>query len=315
MHFLSGILEEICDQVDEKGIEGAYGYIVGNLLPDFLLCFVGVGEVNMAAKAAKATEAAEKTRSTKWGRGAAAGAKTSGEAAKLRGVERFGELIADWTEWGRMPVYVTPEGFKFRGGYANFDEFHQLKNVQRVEMRAMTNVGSAELAANGSFVDPIIESKYTQYVQRKLREGKPPRERLDWKEASDYWLNDSPMARGNKFNETAKVKEWYEYYEVHLENGKRVDSYDPVAKEIISRKATDLDMIDEATYRMYLNELPAKYSPGTKIRSNVYPELDGLQLEGKFILEIPEANRSLSNIGDYIRIAKEYGVELRFRGE
>ena len=118
MSFLSGILEEICDQVDEKGIEGAYGYIVGNLLPDFLLCFVGVGELNMAAKAAKATEAAEKTKATKWGRGAAAGAKTSGEAAKLRGFGRFGELIADFGEWNKLPVFVTPEGFKFRGGYS-----------------------------------------------------------------------------------------------------------------------------------------------------------------------------------------------------
>ena len=136
-YFLSGILEEICDQVDEKGIEGAYGYIVGNLLPDFLLCFVGVGELNMAAKASKATEAAEKTRSTKWGRGAAAGAKTSGEAAKLRGFGRFGELIADFGEWNKLPVFVTPEGFTMKGDaagrfFADFKEFRQVKNAERM---------------------------------------------------------------------------------------------------------------------------------------------------------------------------------------
>jgi hypothetical protein len=123
------------------------------------------------------------------------------------------------------------------------------------------------------------------------------------------------MARGNQFNDTARTEGWYQYNEVHLENGKRVDSYDPVAKEIVSRKATDLDMIHEATYRMYLNELSKKYSPGTKIRSNAFPELDGLPLAGKFILEIPESNRFLSKIDEYISIAKEYGVELRFRRE
>jgi len=92
-------------------------------------------------------------------------------------------------------------------------------------------------------------------------------------------------------------------------------SYDPFSKEIISRKATDLDMIDEKTYREYLKEMNSKYSAGTKIRSNAYPELDGKPLGGKQILEIPAANKNIPNIEKYKEIAKEYGIELRFTEE
>ncbi len=72
--------------------------------------------------------------------------------------------------------------------------------------------------------------------------------------ASDYWTKESPVARGNNFNKTVREADIYDYYEVYLENGKRLVSYDPGAGEIISRKAADLDKITEETYRGYLSE-------------------------------------------------------------
>ena len=171
------------------------------------------------------------------------------------------------------------------------------------------------LSSNGSFIDSNFEFNYQNYLARKAKENKPPRDRLEWIEARDYWLNDSPLARGNKFNKTVRNRDIYDYHEIHLENGKRLDSYDPIAKEIISRKATDLDMIDERTYREYLKEMNKKYSVGTKIRSNAYPELDGKPLEGKLILEIPATNKNILDIERYKKIAKEYGIELRFMEE
>ena len=87
------------------------------------------------------------------------------------------------------------------------------------------------------------------------------------------------------------------------------------AGEIISRKATDLDKIQEETFRGYLQELQNKYSVGETIRSNKYPEIDGLKLEGKHILEIPDSNKHLPDIEKFKEIAKEYGVELRFTKE
>ena len=107
----------------------------------------------------------------------------------------------------------------------------------------------------------------------------------------------------------------YDYYEINLSDGKRLDSYDLDAGEIFSRKATDLDQISEETFRGYLSEFEQKYSGGTEIRSNAYPELDGLKLEGDYILEIPASNANLSNIDDYIKIADEYNVKLRFTEE
>lgn len=121
--------------------------------------------------------------------------------------------------------------------------------------------------------------------------------------------------RGNDFNKKAVRDEWYPYHEVHLSNGKRLDSYDPAKGEIISRKATDLDGIKRSTFEGYLKELKTKYSEGMTIRSNKYGEIDGTKLTGKQILEIPESNKTASKLKEYTDLAAEYGVEIRFRPE
>jgi hypothetical protein len=65
-----------------------------------------------------------------------------------------------------------------------------------------------------------------------------------------------------------------------------------------------------------LQEIQQKYSPGTTIRSNKYPEIDGQMLQGQQILEIPASNQNLSNIQDYIDYAKNnYNIDIRFRME
>lgn len=153
------------------------------------------------------------------------------------------------------------------------------------------------------------------YIKRKISKGQTPKDRLEWKQASEYWTKESPVARGNNFNKTVREADIYDYHEIFLENGKRLDSYDPDAGEIISRKATDLDKISEETYRRYLSEFSSKYSEETKIRSNAYPELDGQELRGQYILEIPASNANLSNIDYYEKIASEYDVILRFTEE
>lgn len=168
---------------------------------------------------------------------------------------------------------------------------------------------------NGKFIDDNLENNYQKYVKRKVQKGQTPKDRLSWKDASDYWTQKSPVARGNNYNKQVRESGKYPYHEIYLENGKRLDSYDPIAEEIISRKATDLDKISENTYREYLSEFSQKYSRGTKIRSNAYPGLDGLPLEGQYILEIPSSNAKLKNIEYYEKIAKEYGVILRFTEE
>ncbi|MGT2910050.1 hypothetical protein ACVR0S_09695, partial [Streptococcus dentapri] len=171
------------------------------------------------------------------------------------------------------------------------------------------------LDPDGVFMEPKLEEKYQKYLERKARTGQTPRDRLNWKEASDYWTKESPMARGNRFNKTVQDRGTYPATEVNLENGKRLDSYDPYKGEIISRKATDLDKIQESTFRDYLSEFQEKYARGTKIRSNTNRFVDGQKLEGKYILEIPASNTDIPNIQHYKDIASEYDVTLRFTEE
>ena len=171
------------------------------------------------------------------------------------------------------------------------------------------------LDGDGVFKNAELEERYQEYVVRNTKRGRRVSDRLTWKQDSDFFTQNSPIARGNRFNETVQERKTYPHHEVNLENGKRLDSYDPTAGEIISRKATDLDKIQEEPFRGYLQELQDKYSVGETIRSNKYPEIDGLKLEGKHILEIPDSNKHLPDIEKFKEIAKEYGVELRFTKE
>lgn len=171
----------------------------------------------------------------------------------------------------------------------------------------------------GKFVDAVLEADYQKYVARKSALGKSVRERLDWKQIRDYWLNDSPMARGNAFNRKAVIEQWYDYNEVTLENGKRLGGYTPPkngqAGMIISRKATDLDDIEFTTFENYLKEAQNKYATGSKINAPKYgDELKGKVLEGDIYLEIPASNTTSSRIQEYSNLAKsKYDITIIFR--
>lgn len=128
------------------------------------------------------------------------------------------------------------------------------------------------------------------------------------------------MARGNAFNETARIEGWYPFDEVNLANGKRVDSYilpeGGMPGEIVSRIATDLGDIQLSTFESYLSEMKVKYAPGTPINAPKYGnQLKGKVLEGDLILELPDSNLNLSNIQDYIELANQKGIKLRFKVE
>lgn len=232
---------------------------------------------------------------------------------------------------GLVPEFQLAGGAPGIGVNPNFSEsmenlsqkIQQFSVKRRQQIQDFEGVGGNSsskhlLNKDGIFDNPELEERYQKYVQGKQKlgiEADKIRDRLDWKEASDYYTQNSPIARGNRFNETVKESDLYQYHEVNLESGKRLDSYDPDFGEIISRKATDLDKIQEKTFRGYLEEIHDKYSVGETIRSNAYPELDGLKLEGKYILEIPASNRFLPDIERYKNIAREYNVELRFTEE
>lgn len=178
----------------------------------------------------------------------------------------------------------------------------------------------SKIGGDGKFADITLEMDYISYLNRKAKEGKPPRDRADWNQSRDYWLNDSPMARGNAFNETARIERWYPFNEVTLSNGKRLDGYklpkDGKPGEIVSRKATDLGDIQLPTFEAYLNEMKIKYAPGTSINAPKYGDLlKGKKLEGDMFLELPDSNLNLPDIQDYIELANSKGITLRFKPE
>ncbi|WP_416394978.1 polymorphic toxin-type HINT domain-containing protein [Allohahella sp. A8] len=157
---------------------------------------------------------------------------------------------------------------------------------------------------------------YDKYIARKRKQGTEPKDPTEYGKSRDYFEKNSPIARGNKFNEKARDSDWYQFHEIHLANGKRLDSYDPEKGLIVSRKATDLDDITEASFRNYLKELNVKYPAGMVIRSDKYKdELDGKVLTGKQVLELPDSNLSSPNIERYREIAREYNIELIFKPE
>src|SRR5262249_42144234 len=97
------------------------------------------------------------------------------------------------------------------------------------------------------------------------------------------------MMRGNDFNDAQKGV--YDYSEVTLENGKRVDGWSP-GREIVSRKETQLAELSEKQAENYFNEFLDKYGPGNRVADTPkaraeYPHLIGQPLDGNLILEVP----------------------------
>ncbi|MFZ6774921.1 hypothetical protein ACO0LB_19630, partial [Undibacterium sp. SXout7W] len=103
------------------------------------------------------------------------------------------------------------------------------------------------------------------------------------------WLE--KLDAGNEFNKVRSSA--YPFNEVYIESPKgtgytRVDSYNPISGEIVSRKFTQLSEVQEQTAINYIKELPAKYPVGATI-ANV-PSSESLArqlLQGQHILEVP----------------------------
>ncbi len=147
--------------------------------------------------------------------------------------------------------------------------------------------------------------------------------KFSWEEVKAFFK------RGNDFNEKSKKLDWYKNNEIWLTHPTevypkghklanqpkryRLDSWDEAGDGmIVSRKATDLDKIQQSTFEKYCKEINDKYPPGSKIAN----EDIGDKLYGKYYLELPESNKSFERIDEYITIAKDkYEVEIIFKPE
>jgi len=121
------------------------------------------------------------------------------------------------------------------------------------------------------------------------------------------------VEQGNAFNAERSVV--YPYNEVYINKPTssgyyRLDSYNPSAGEIVSRKFTQLSDIQEQTALNYINEIPTKYPVGGTI-ANV-PSSGGLAgqvLQGQYILEVPMQVRPIPQ--SVLDAANRAGVLIR----
>jgi hypothetical protein len=99
---------------------------------------------------------------------------------------------------------------------------------------------------------------------------------------------------GNEFNKVQSKN--YPNNEVYIQrpdgNGyDRVDSYNPIKGEIVSRKLTQLSEVSEATAKSYISEAITKYPGGATIaKVPSSGSLGGQKLQGTVILEVPPQN-------------------------
>ena len=99
---------------------------------------------------------------------------------------------------------------------------------------------------------------------------------------------------GRKFNEENHHR--FPHNEVHLSNGKWVDSYRP-GREIVERKYTQLGEVKSGTARRYIASLDNKYAPGTLISNSAKNRAEGIagqELQGRKILEVPPQTSRIS---------------------
>jgi hypothetical protein len=58
-----------------------------------------------------------------------------------------------------------------------------------------------------------------------------------------------------------------------------------------------------------------EYDVGTTIRSNKYPALDGKQLDGTLVLEVPDSNLTSASRQHFEKMARDAGIEIRYAPE
>jgi hypothetical protein len=335
--------------------------LVGEVVPELAELASGVGKAIGESKLGKAVgeawegfkegrkvgkELAEKAK--KWLKGEAPSKEhpvidEAGDAIVDAEPSADGERLVETTEDGGCKVCYNP----CEDIYKRYKEFIDFNEEFKTEFKEIKNSGESErvktqkykeleqkladakeqmkadlLTDSGrKFKDPTMEENYQAYRAKKIGKGETPRNRLGWKQASDWWRSESPTVRGNSFDAKAKVEKWYPYDQVHLEQGYILDAYDPVKGEIVSRKAVDLENIEPSSFDAYLDEIKAKYRQGRKINSAKYRNvtepaaIDQTLLKGKYILEIPKSNEGFEGINDYIERARRRGVEIRFRPE
>lgn len=143
-------------------------------------------------------------------------------------------------------------------------------------------VGTDKAAANDADFDG---AEATGSAAEKVDDVAAPSSKPEWLQRLDA---------GNEFNKVQSKN--YPNNEVYIQrpdgNGYyRVDSYNPIKGEIVSRKFTQLSEISETTAKSYISEAITKYPSGATIaKVPSSGSLGGQKMQGTVILEVPPQN-------------------------
>jgi RHS repeat-associated protein len=163
-------------------------------------------------------------------------------------------------------------------------ELTKLNNQLGQAWMAMTNSdGSSDSGSGDSNNGGSSDNNSNDTLPTQSSQSRVP----DWLKA--LWTD------GEDFNRNQRAR--YPYNELYIEKPEgrvnqktpyKVDSYDPINEEIISRKFSQLSTVKEETAIGYIKEIQSKYAPGRKI-ANVPSSgiLAGQELRGQKILEVP----------------------------
>lgn len=160
----------------------------------------------------------------------------------------------------------------------------------------------------------IFRALFTLVGLRSMAKGKPRLGRLSKAESKSAkrFLKALPMKQGR----AVEVGRPYPHKQVHIHKPKgkgywKVDYYDPVRREIISFKDSQLARVKPKTAIRYLQELARKYRPGRKIADvpSTDRSLVGKELEGRMILEVPVQKSPVPQA--ILDAAKELEIQIR----
>lgn len=235
-----------------------------------------------------------------------------------------GEFLNSWFNRNVGPDKIEEADAKIRKGIKEGDPLlvvegggKGLEGAGQFARTALMLIGLRETLAErgpgfrrpGAAEELSEDASLRRGVSSEAPEGNSPPAGNTGKPA---WLQ--KVEEGQAFNNARAFD--YPYREVYIEKpgGKKgyykVDGYDPVRGEIVSRKLTDFSRISSQTGVEYVNELARKYPPGARI-ANVPSSgpLAGQRLRGQLILEVPPQSGIIPKV--VLDTAKARGVVIR----
>jgi hypothetical protein len=241
-----------------------------------------------------------------------------------------GDWTKNWVDLGKGLAYGVTHPVEFGKALINLDALQQrgvaywLGNLAPAVAATLLSGGAAAAVRGGEAVVAVDRVAEGATALDRAAEGAnaldrtaasaADLERLDGIAASSKpeWLQ--RLDEGNAFNKERAP--FYENNELYVDQPGgsgyyRVDSYDTVSQEIVSRKFTQLADVNEQTALKYLHELDNKYSPGTRIADvpSTPEALRGDVLRGQMVLEVPPQDGTVPSA--VLREADKLHIQIR----